>query len=295
MPRIPASSEKANTQSAYFQRTKSYEFAAHNLHSLYKNIPHLRFLWTGGVQNNGGVVQAVNDASGNFPLSMNDELAALQPPYFTRLNHIFGSMLSAVDNANWDVLGTEIYVASGAAPLNVGRGITLGSWIYPLAAYAFGSDLITKWDVGTNNRSYMFGFLANWVLDYQFSNNGIAVAANIWAANLLPITAWSFTLVSHSVTDNQIILYTGILDTTVTPNIYRLYRTRGAAGGGVAIFNSTASFMVGWATDFIAPLPNSYLFYPFMGACALREPMIRQMFITGLQALAPQYPYRFEF
>lgn len=130
--------------------------------------------------------------------------------------------LSHVDDALYDISGTETYIDTSI------RGLTLGGWFW------FNSSghqhFIGKWDPAGNQRGYKIQ--RNPVTDaiqFSTSNNGLAVY-NVVSPVVVPLNAWQF-IVGRFIPGSNISIFVNT--------------TRTGATGPVSLFNTSVEFAIG--------------------------------------------------
>ena len=134
---------------------------------------------------------------------------------------------SFIDNANFDILGTEVYIAAAA------NGLTIGGWFYYDTLVA-AAQLIGKMDIVGPSLSYRLAIDGTPRTYLQISNNGAAFTHGVNGLDAYTTTlAWHF-VVGRFIPSTELKLWVddNIVTTAVAP---------------AAIWNSTADFTIGAA------------------------------------------------
>jgi hypothetical protein len=166
-----------------------------------------------------------------------------------------GDFLSRADEAGLDITGTETYVASAV------RGLTLGGWFQANQAGAT-DGLLSKWDTGANQRSYLVVHNATNNLEFNISTAGTAVSATAISTGTMSVNAWFFS-VARFVPSTSVAVYLNNVKTSSATAI-------------ASIFSSSASINIGAVNA--ANLLTGRASLCFLCAAALSDAIIGQLY-----------------
>lgn len=149
--------------------------------------------------------------------------------------------------ASFIIANSEYLSRASSADHNMGDiDFTIALWVL-LNSVSVGNEILSKWDTGGNQRSYVIAFdVANSVLICNISSAGAAPAANLAASSfgLPPIDQWNFMVVWYNKTTDllNIQINNGVIDSAT--------KTGGA-------FASTAPFQIGAVN--LGGVPSNFL------------------------------------
>lgn len=187
------------------------------------NLPGLRGLWAAGGTGSGG---GMFDRSGaGLTLTYNgnptQNIDNGYTPYWDYDGT--GDFHSRADEAAFDILGTEAFMAAAV------RGLTMGLWVYSTVAGA-NQGLVSKWTTTGNQRSYRLVKTSADLADFSVSGSGTNEFAVTSAATLSP-NEWHFLVGRYTPSTELALWMDGVkaVNTTAIP---------------AAIFNSTTAFEI---------------------------------------------------
>lgn len=172
-----------------------------------------------------------------------------------------GDYFSHADDARLRVLGTEAIITASL------RGMTQMCWARFARAPGTASTLLSKWNSTGNQRSWAIGRSAGGNAFFQASADGVSVHANInlTSTATMPASTWSFVAARF-------------VPSGVSSVFLNLERVNAGGNGPAALFNSTASFVVGGLAS-ATSLHNGLIAFPVLCASALSNVQI-EMFAT---------------
>jgi len=206
-------------------------FAWKGITGLYQALPALRGFWPMSAQINATQAAYVTDVANNFHLA---NPAAAQHGYDDLIPYVdfngTTQYLFYVDNAQFDILGTETTVVAAQ------RGLTLGLWVKDLSAAAPDSGgLIAKSLAAGNQRSYDLMYNPANTIEFFISPDGTGTGLNgVRHTTTLTVdpTVWSFLVGRFDPTGEMAVFIDGQTDAL-------------AVGIPATIFNSTANLEIG--------------------------------------------------
>jgi hypothetical protein len=226
--------------------------------SEYMMLPALRFLGAGGLGSSG----QWRDLSGNgMHLTYNGNpqmgYTTQGAPYWAYDGT--GDYHSHADDAHFDITGTETTVAAAV------RGLTVGCWVYFANAAGTFEDVLTKYLLAGDQRSYRLYRQAAGRMGFTVSSAGTAAAAvGVTSGIVTTAATWYFTCAT--------------LWPSATLNVW-LNDTEDTSAVGVPAnaFSGTATFEIARLSGGGNPLTGRVAF-PFVCACALSDTQITRLY-----------------
>lgn len=227
MPTQKFTQQDIDQLSLWFQRRSESQFAWSHAVSMCQYLPGLRALYTMAAMGTAGELREVSGNGTTYDLTNNNVVdfryTSLLPWCdFDGTNQYF----NLADNANFDILGNEGYVAAAV------QGLT----IYTLARFdgAAAADeyVVAKWLIAGNQKSYRIARLAAGNAVATITTDG-STNFSATSTNVLAATTWYHLVLQYDPSTKLSIWVNGIEDGT---NVVAVPAT---------IFNSTADFTIG--------------------------------------------------
>ena len=253
--------ENAELLSAEFQRRYEPNFAWGNICSNYLSLPGLRSFWPGSahrVDANGFYLTDIAngfDCTGSVGFVPSIRYGGLIPYVYYQVG---SSFQRAADEAHFDILGNEAYIAN--------PGLTLGCW-FTCTGNAATRHLITKW-AGAGQQSYRLYHSDIGGVTSLSVNGG---AATVSSTYIIPNNGWRF-VAARFVPSTTVDIY---MSSSVIGEIQKL---SSAAGVPATLTNSNAVFALATDTSGINVTHLGNMTLDFICASALTDTQIYSLF-----------------
>jgi len=149
-----------------------------------------------------------------------------------------GDYFYLADHADFDITGTESFVAGTR------QGLTIGGWFRFDSALGAIEYMVSKWNTATNNRSYTLRRTATGTVQFSVSNDGTAVTS-VETVGIPPINTWFFAAGRFSNSENLIEVWYNLeaVETAFANTIHSgsARVTLGATSGGSSLLTGRIS------------------------------------------------------